>query len=391
MSRLKTFHEIFSQEDVEIAENIISTYNCGRSVIGINAPSETNQVAAWMTDVVGVPATITLRTPRLEYAIRVLAFATAITTHSDDDLFDLWMGWRWKQTDGGFKELEFENFRSDKTLEELCEGFWKILEEIANSGNLYVTKGYYPSEPKDVYLGLGLDWVVVCDQEIINKSDAISFSVDALNQQWDNSKISFSWDEIKELFHQLTPNQMRIIRHKKLLNHTELDDKLLEACSCWDLDEIKRCVADGANINCLDEDGLSVLTRAILNLPYYELYVREGKTADEVNSLKSQDYGKCIRTIDLLLEYGADIDFYGYRGVPPLIPAYREGHIPMALHLLDNGANYHLPISLIRNMGHCLNKDITDVLNELTFGKYADTENAKVLKRMICGLYSRDQ
>jgi hypothetical protein len=390
MSRLKTFHEIFSQNDVEIAENVINTYNCGRSVIGINAPSETNWVAGWIADVVGIPSIITLRTPRLEYAIRVLALATAITTHSDDDLFDLWMGWRWEKTDGGFKELKFVHFRSDKSLEELCERFWKILEEVANSGNLYVTKGYYPSAQKDVYLGLGLDWVVICDQDMINKSNAISFSVDALNQQWDNSKISYSWDEIKDLFIQLTPNQMRIIKHKWLHNHTELDDKLLDACGCWDLDKIKKYVEEGANINCLDEDGLSVLTRAIYNLPYYELYTRGGMTADEVDALKAQDYEKCISTIDLLLEYGADIDFYGYRGVPPVIAAYRKGHIPIALHLLDCGANYHLPMSLIANVVHSLDEEIKYIYKELSSDKYVDNKNAKVLRKMIHGIYSID-
>lgn len=341
MSKLKTFHEIFSREDVRIAENVVNTYNCGRSVIGINAPSETNWVAGWMTEVVGVPSIITLRTPRLEYAIRVLALATALTTHSDDDLFDLWMGWRWEKTNGGFKELKFVNFRSDKSLEELCERFWKILEEVANSGNLYVTKGFYPSEPKDAYIGLGLDWVVVCDEQMIKESDAKCFSVDALNQKWDNSKISFSWDEIRDLFHQLTPNQMRIIKHKWLHNHTELDDKLLDACSRWDLDEIKKCVADGANINCLDDDGLSVLTRVIQKLPYYELYIRGGMSEEEVKALQAQDFEKCICAIDLLLEYGADINLYGYRGVPPLIRAYREKFTPITIHLLEHGAKFH--------------------------------------------------
>lgn len=391
MGKIKTFHEIFSREDVEIAENVINTYNCGRSVIGINAPSETNWVAAWMTEVVGVPSIITLRTPKLEYAIRVLALATAITTHSDDDLFDLWMGWKWEKTDGVFKELKFVNFRSDKSLEELCGRFWKILEDIANSGNLYVTKGYYPSEPKDVYLGLGLDWVVVCDKELINKSNAISFSVDVLNQQWDNSKISFSWDEIKDLFHQLTPNQMRLIQHNRLHSRTELDDMLLDACDNWDLEEIMKCLEDGANINCLDDDGLSVLTRAIHNLPYYELYVRDGMTAEEVNALKTQDYEKCISVIDLLLEYGADIDLYGYHGVPPLIPAFREGHISIALHLLDCGANYCLPTSLIRNEEHCNRAiKVKYVLDELSSAKYVNNENSKVLKKMISSLCSID-
>jgi ankyrin repeat protein len=181
---------------------------------------------------------------------------------------------------------------------------------------------------------------------------------------------------------------MRIVQHNQLHSYTELDYILLDACTSWDLEEIKQCMADGANINCLDKDGLSVLTRAIHNLPYREHYVRGGMTEEEVNGVIERDYKKCISTIDLLLEYGADIDLYGYQGEPPLVPACREGHIPIALYLLERGANYHLPISLIRNETHCnMAVKVEDVINELSSTKYINNENAKVLKEMIYGLY----
>ena len=114
-------------------------------------------------------------------------------------------------------------------------------------------------------------------------------------------------------------------------------------------------------------------------------------TAEEVNALKVQDFQTCKKIIDFLLESGADIDLYGYRGVPPLIPAFREGHISIALHLLDCGANYHLPISLLRNEEHCNQViKVKDVLDELCSAKYANNENTKVLKKMISSLYSID-
>lgn len=394
MSKVKNFQEEFSLDDIGIARDVMETFNCSRFPICIKAPLETYHITRWMDGKEYASEPVTFRSIKLEYAIRVFSLASAIAAKSSSNLFDLWRGWRWSAKEGGFNNLDYEGFRSSKSFDELCDDFIILLEDIANSGRIYVTEGYYPTNQNEKDAGLGLSWVVVCD-EILEweRNHKRCFNGSLVAHPFNTSKITFKWDDIKWMFHKLSINQMRLVQHKYLHNHTELDDELLQACSKWDEEGIKRCMTEGANINCLDQDGESVLQKAV------EFFRDKGvsfstKLTDKEMAIVNQDnLHKCQKIVELLLSYGADINLYGYEGLTPLVCAYYENSVPMTKFLLEHGADPNVncfltdigPWSILKEIKstilNCLSEGscVSDATGEVEY--YND--NDKEIERLI--------
>ena len=388
MSKLKNFQEEFSLDDIEIARDVMATFNCGRCPICIKAPSETYSVARWMDNKDCESEPITFRGRRLEYAIRVFSLASAISADSSSHLEDLWMGWKWNSGEGGFNNLEYVGFRSSKTFDELCDEFFILLEQIANSGRIYVTEGYYPTNQSEKDSGLGLSWVVVCDEMLEwERNHTRCFDGSIVAHPFNTSKMTFKWDDIKWMFHKLSINQMRLVQHKSLHNHTELDDKLLDACFKWDEDGIRRCIAEGANINCLNKDGESVLQQTVQFFLSHNVNFSTQLTNDETAVIWEKNLHRCQEIVELLLGYGADINLYGYEGLTPLVCAYYQKSIPMIKFLLERGADPNVNCYLMDNEDWSTLKNVKSTilccLNEdACVGDYYD-DNAKEIERLI--------
>ena len=92
-----------------------------------------------------------------------------------------------------------------------------------------------------------------------------------------------------------------------------INDKLLDAAKSGDIDTVKQCLCDGANVNVKENDGWTPLIYASWN----------GHT----------DVAK------LLLENDADVNAKDSAGRTPLMCTTWHGHIEVAKVLIDNGAN----------------------------------------------------
>lgn len=339
MERAKNFQEEFSREDILLVKKSMATYDCGPSLIRLVAPEYIYDGFAYITPNKD-HVRCRYRTLKMEFAIRVFATAISIVCHNMRDYLS---GWRWRSVDGaGFNELYFQGYHTDETIEDLCVKFWALLEQIANSETIWVNEGYF-LESKGVLFdsircSTGLKWAVVKGNSPFENRCRISDD-NMITYPYDRTYVTYKWDDIKDYFCQFSINQMRLVLHDSLHNHTPLDDELLKACSDWDKAKIIECLNHGANINCLDKYGESVLQQAVEFFSDHGMRLDEELTPEERQQRKKDNLENCIDVVDLLLANGADINLFGYEGDAPIVCAYRENSAAMVEYLLSEGAD----------------------------------------------------
>ena len=115
---------------------------------------------------------------------------------------------------------------------------------------------------------------------------------------------------------------------------------LLKAAGKGDLEETERLVKDGANLNAINEDGESALTRAISkkHIAVAKLLLDNGATTDYTGPLVHKPLHVAVQTgnaklVELLLDNGADVDELTARGsvLSQAITAGREDITSLSL------------------------------------------------------------
>ena len=318
MSKVNNFQDEFTFDDILIAEDVTTTHNCGMSRIALCAPDQINPVGPKLVKE-GYHGCLSVITLRLHYAIQVWCRASIISAASHNGFEKYW--WLdWVPGKGGFNNLENTDTSKKMSEKQMLQRFWKLLEKIANSGEVQVTEGYWVNGE-----GKGMCGPRVTGNVIVDAKTADEIQVDDVQTYpYCKQMRTFKWNEIKDFFIELTLDQLRLTMPDKLHNHKEIDDTLLEACFNWDTEMIKMAMARGANINCLDRDGSSVIIRAMDSLGYDD-----------------EKIPQCEKIIDLLLSYSADINLFGYEAMSPLICAYDSLYNTTELveFLLERGAS----------------------------------------------------
>ena len=336
MAKVNNFQEEFSLQDMEIARDISATYDCGMSRIALKAPNQVYRVHRDLTEEhKSGNALMEAMTLRLNYAVQVWCKAALISARNPGDLLYYW--WlHWVDTNQPFRKLEYSNFHRDITVKQLLQWFWDLLEKIANSGEIQVSEGYQLSR-KEGYKEPYIVCTVVVDaetgREIHKKVN------DVYSYPYNRELRTYKWDEIKDLFYEMTLDQLRLTMPKKMHNHTELDDILLQACFNWDEALIKHTIQKGANVNCLDDSGESVLQKAIEYYKHHNIPIDNDYSQDELKKIEINNEQRCKEIVDLLLSHGADINLFGSDGMPPLICAYYQKSPEMIKFLLERGAS----------------------------------------------------
>ena len=335
MSKINNFQEEFSLQDIGIAKEATATYNCGMSRIALRAPGQIYRIRrSLMKEPKSASAVIVQTTLKMHYAIQVWCKAALISAENPSNLLYYW--WlRWKQGEGAFNIIEYSNFYRDITVDQLLKWFWELLEQIANSGEIQVCEGYTIRCEGEGNTGPK----VICDM-VVDAEFARDIKYDNVyTYPYNKALVSYKWEDIKDFFIELTLDQLRLTMPKKLHNHTKLDDQLLKACFDWDVDMIKVCMKKGANINCLNERGESVLQCAVEYFKDHNVLMDKDYSKEELNRIETDNEIKCKEIVELLLSYGADINLFGYDGMPPLVCAYYQRSISMTKYLLEKGAN----------------------------------------------------
>lgn len=332
------FQDLYSFQDYKKACEAKATFDCGLSPVCLLAPEHHYSVHTnVLKEKSAKYAKLHIRTLKLEYAIQVWMKAVLLSSSNSGSLFYYW--WlHYEENETSFKEVKYSKFYYNTTPEEQIEGFWKLLEKIADSGDVKVCEGYSCLNQND-YLSAtpNVEFCVVLDREAA--SNAYKDINDLFEYPYQTAKRTFKWHEVKDLFTQLTLHQLSLVNTKLVHKHHEIDKMLFIACNNLDVEGVELAISRGANVNALDEEGESALQHAVKYFTEKGLFFDISYSEEELQRIKAENYKKCIAIIDILLAHGADIDLFGINGMQPLTCAYFCGSFDMIKFLLEKGAN----------------------------------------------------
>ncbi len=383
MKKVNNFQDEFSIQDIEIARDVRATYDCGMSRIALKAPDQVYRLVNRMfSKPKSSSAVIDYRTLKLEYAIQVWIKAALISANNPSNLLYYWsLGW--EDTDGPFRTIRYHNFYRDITVDQLLAWFWELLEKIANSGEIKVSEGY------QVYgEGVGNTGPKVKCIVILNRDEARGMYKtieDVYTYNYDITPKSYTWDEIKDFYCEMTLDQLRLTMPDQLHRHSKIDDILLYACDEWDIDLINYAMKKGAYIHSLDKNGESVLQKTVEWYKGHDIYWDREYSEEERKAIQNESEKKCKEIVNLLLSYGADINLFGFEGMSPLICAYYERGIEMIKFLLERGASPNANCYLedceywpeLKN----IQSTILNVIDGLIYEDYGDEE--REIERLV--------
>ena len=331
IKKYPNFQDLYSFEDYKRAYEAQETFCCGLSPICLSAPKHH---ASIHTDVIGDEsadtALVTIRTLKLAYATQVWTRAMLVSSGDDDTLYGYW-SLHYRDNETSFRELAYVELPDGVTPEVLASYFWKLLETIANSGSVKVCEGYS-------LINKGLDSFG------IEKSPSVAFDVvldrdeakgcfdeisDVMGYPYNREPRSYRWEEIQDLFTELSLKQLSLMNLELLHKHTDIDEDLFRACSALDIQGVKLAISRGANVNALDKKGESALQKAVEGFSFYRIEIDKSYSDEE----------RSLAIVDLLVSHGADVDLFGVEGMQPITCAYYE-HSPATIkHLLELGSD----------------------------------------------------
>lgn len=136
------------------------------------------------------------------------------------------------------------------------------------------------------------------------------------------------WDEIKDCFVELTESELAYLMGEDVINKpmTDLDKELDHACGALDFKRAEALLQAGANPNCGSRFGGTLLSTVILDWPSWSSEIIE-KSPDDIYAM-----------VDLLLKYGADINFCPFCGTCALYDAVHTTR-EITAFLLTRGAD----------------------------------------------------
>lgn len=125
------------------------TFNCGLSPICLYAPSQHTTIYKRVLNVESESADLTISTLRLEYAVQVWMRAALISANNSGRLLYYW--WlNYQDNETSFREIKYNLKYAGITMETLINDFWKLLENVANSGEITVHEGFSYSNQNNI-------------------------------------------------------------------------------------------------------------------------------------------------------------------------------------------------------------------------------------------------
>lgn len=341
IKKYPNFQDLYSFEDYKRAYEAQETFCCGLSPICLSAPKHHD---SFHTDVIGDEsaniALVTIRTLKLAYATQVWTRAMLVSSGYTSELSNYW-SLQYRDNETSFRELAYTDLPNGMTPKVLASFFWDLLETIANSSSIKVCEGYS-------LINKGLDSFG------IKKSPSIAFDVvldrdeakgcfdeisDVMGYPYNREPRSYRWEEIRDLFTELSLKQLSLMNLELLHKHTDIDEDLFRACNALDIQGVKFAISRGANVNALDKKGESALQKAVEDFSFYGIEIDKRYSDEERTRITDAAYERSLEIVDLLVSHGADVDLFGVEGMQPITCAYYEHSPAMIKHLLELGSD----------------------------------------------------
>lgn len=277
------------------------------------------------------------------YAIQVWNTAIAIVSNHivGNDLLHILP--HWEDRDDSFRKLvDDEKFTPD-----LVTKLWRLLEDVANSGNIKVHEGFFIDNVTKGYWGnfsySHIEMECKFNINIILDTPSARTKTFPIENIWEyefcKEEKDYGWDEIKHLFCEVSLAVREIMNHRWMNKKGDLDKELFKACRNLDLAGVKNAIEKGANVNAIDDCGETALNDAVDLYSCVGMLNDVNYTEDEEKEIEENNYCKLIAIIDFLIEHGADINLFGYEGNSPIVSAYHTHSPRLVEYLLKKGAN----------------------------------------------------
>ncbi|MBQ6535011.1 MAG: hypothetical protein IJI37_07545 [Opitutales bacterium] len=363
----KCLDELFTVEEFRLANDIRYSYDCGYCPVALIG---TSQITMWCSSGLSLTRHITLR---FYYAIQVWVEALlALSKEVDSDFcFGRLV---WERGESGFRFVKFER-ESAESLNSKIARFWEILRKIADSKRIFVSEQIMRG--KNIPKGRFHENDDQIEITYIVDKDDISLwhghMPDLSDYNFSSEKKTYSWDEIKDLFVEISPRVLSLVHYDKM-NYYDPDDAatiaLHKACEAVDIDAAARALQDGADPNGFDEGGDTPLVHCVEW--FYRQREENGKVVDKTKEEIEREINARISIMKLLLENGADIDFYGADCYNALMETYFPEVPEIMKFLLENGAdpNHNCEIIDEPHTWYIHSSVLSEVLGRITFEEF---------------------
>jgi hypothetical protein len=282
--------------------------------------------------------TLNMKTLKLEFAMQVLEIAQAMTKRK----YWHYLKHEWIKGNDPIKELAL----TGEQRQEAEKYFQQKLIEICQDEKLMVSEGItFRGCQDDLYRpdDLILD---VC----INENELTSEITDKIYHQFsknekyyplDQKNIRFTYEEIKDYFVYLDVHLLSLLNAEDgVKGITSAEKDLFDSAERLNLDGMLKAISDGADINAIDENGETAITK-VISASKYDFYPLADSEAFEKFRRETPEFAneEKITVAQKLLDMGADIDFFGPDGINGLLDTTYNHNPGLMKFLLDNGAN----------------------------------------------------
>ena len=339
----KCLDELFTLEEFKLANDIRGTYDCGYSPVVLN---DMSQICGWVHSRISIFRHMTLR---FYYATQVWMKALFILSEETNSYFCFGRP-VWESDGSGFRFVKFEQ-EGGESLSSKIARFWEILREVADSKSIFVFEQVIrENETSDVEYDRYKEQIKIT--YIVDKDDLSSWhgrSPDLSAYNFSSEKKTYSWDEIKDLFVEISSRVLSLVHYRNMNFHNPDDaatNALHAACAQLDIGAVKRALQDGADPNGFDKYGTTPLVLCVEEFFRFR-ETEDGNYADKPKEEIERDIDNRISIMRLLLENGADIDFYGADCYNALTETYFPEVPEIMKFLLENGADPNHNCSII--------------------------------------------
>jgi len=287
----------------------------------------------------------TFLTARCFYASEVLRRAYLQTAAQFPD----WLDRRWVHSEPGWQMIEFVS-PSHADAEAFCG---QLVREIADDGEVSVTEQFTiglcdhvgnpvssEAESQDLNGNYRSVWLVADVPEMNEATERRFTNMIAQGRAFESSSAAmrFGYEEIAPFLANVTPRLLSLINAEDGRPAlTPLDGELFNAVEHLDIENAIRLLDDGANVNALDDQGETPLTKIASASRFDHLPWKEADEARKTQPDVSQQ--ERIEMLRRLIERGADIDLFGYEGVNALTEAVLAREDEVVEFLLASGAD----------------------------------------------------
>lgn len=331
---MKTFVELYRRDEFQLAEQLrrslyILGYNtCKENYLPYYVVADKydeRQKSFTLTHNKNIQISMNVINLELDFAFQLWTVAQSVTKKK----FPNYLNCKWQATDTPFKQFVC----TDKNRKQAEAYFYSTLKELCNK-NIITTQQRATFNIKNNNL---LHLTVAVDEGIITYDICDELHVRFENGeslfQYSAEPTQYSFNEIKDLFVYCNENFLGLLNAEEGLQGATRQEKLLfAAAESSDLQGIEYALSQGANVNAMDIDGQTALTKIFQN---FNTIVRKA----EQNNQDEQLIAHTIEIAKYLLSRNADINLFGLDGLNALLyTAYSRNPILMKF-LLDNGAN----------------------------------------------------